>query len=30
MTGAANVREFTGKHMLAIMLAFFGVVSPPT
>ncbi len=26
MTGAANVREFTGKHMLAIMLAFFGVV----
>lgn len=26
MTGATNVREFTGKHMLAIMLAFFGVV----
>ena len=26
MTGAANVREFTGKHMLAIMLGFFAVV----
>lgn len=26
MTGNGTMREFTGKHMLAIMLAFFGVV----
>ena len=26
MTGNGTMREFTGKHMLAIMIAFFGVV----
>ena len=26
MTGNRTMREFTGKHMLAIMIAFFGVV----
>ncbi len=30
MTTIGTVREFTGKHMLAIMLAFFASSSPST